>query len=178
MAGLRPSLSQFRAIGQHATYIDWGIQFITLPPALNTSFSSEDLNARALSATIPKKTMQKTEIMMRGHRKWQHGICDYGGQISLGLYELTDVKTEKFLLDWYELLWQSDTGAQLPKQDVECDILLTRLDTANNRIAEYKLVGCWLEDYDYGSELQSNVADSIIITPIISFDTFTHKKII
>ena len=73
---LRPSIENTRALGMHASYFNWGVDFITLP-ATSYSVSSAELNSRAMSMRPPTRTQDKATIELRGHKVYQHGIITY-----------------------------------------------------------------------------------------------------
>lgn len=147
---LRPSINELRALGQHATNYNWGIQFISLPSLL-TGFTSSDLNTRATSAGIPKRSVSPMDINLRGHKVHQHGVVNYGNTYSISLYETVDSKVGKFLDAYMDMLWTPITGTQVPKSISQTSFLLTLLDSYDKARRYYTIIGAWLTDYDPGS---------------------------
>ena len=154
MANLRPTIDQFRALGHHQTQYDWGISFISLPSLL-TGFSSADLNTRCTSAQLPSRNIQEIELNLRGHKIYQHGIVDYGNEITLNLYETVDQKVGDFLNAYMDLQWSPIVGSQVPKVFNQSAFLLTLLDSENNAKKHYTIIGAWLKGWnqiDLGSD--------------------------
>lgn len=167
---LKPDINQLRSLGHHATTYDWGIQFISLP-SLITGFNTADLNTRCKSTQVPSRKIQPIEIMLRGHRVFQHGIVDYGNQLPLTLYETKDNKVSDFLEAYMDLQWTPIGGIQTPKSLNQSSFLLTLLDSEQKARKYYTIIGAWLEDYST-VDLQSENSEIIQYNCNFRFDYF------
>ncbi len=175
----RPTIEQVRSISEVVTVYQWDLQFASFPSALASPPSSDDLNIRCYSSTIPKKTIQSIEYSVRGHKVKVPGPIDEGGnQITLTFIETADMLIHNFLREWREICVETKTGKHRPVEEVKCDILLFYLNRQNEPIWRYKLIGCYLEDYEAGGELTGDPnADILRPTLTISFDYFEDEKI-
>jgi hypothetical protein len=174
----RPTIDQIRSIGNVAQLVRWNVIFAQFPTGLAAAPQSEALNLRCESSTIPKLSgASKTEIKIRGHKVNQPGIHTYSDSIVLTFLETVDNVVHQFLKNWRELNWQTKTGIQVPKADAEAMILLQRLDTEDNPIWEYKLVGCLLSDYEPGGTLGNAESEHLKPAMTISYDYFEDQAL-
>lgn len=178
MAVIRPSIENVRSLGNFVQSFRWGIQFEKFP-AMLLGYTSDDINFRAESTTIPKLTGTSVEYMIRGQKVKQPGIHDYGNQITLTCIETVDSKIANFVRSWREICWQTTqggTGITQYKSNVEATIIIIRLDNLNNPIWYYKLFGCFLEDVEWGNDLDGQTADPLKPAMQISFDYFNDAQ--
>lgn len=146
----RPSIEQVRGLGDVATIYQWNMNFVDFPAVLNGGVipASEDLNLRMISTTLPVKGNTDQEINVRGHKTYQSGQADYGGnEITLMFYETIDNIISNFFLAWEETCVQTGTGAHGSKAEAECSIEIERLNRQDQPIFLYFLVGCKLRTY-------------------------------
>ena len=146
----RPTIEQVRGLGDVATVYQWNLNFIDFPQALGGGVipAKEDLNLRMISTTLPTKGNADQEINIRGHKTFQSGQADYGGnEITLTFYETVDNIVSNFFLAWDETCVQTGTGVHGSKADAECPIEITRLNRQDEPIWVYFLVGCKLRSY-------------------------------
>lgn len=167
---LRPDINTFRDLGHHATTYDWGIQFLSIPGAI-TGFTSADLNTRCTSTQVPGRTIDAIQLMLRGHRIFQHGIVNYGNTLPLTLYETVDSKVSNFLEAYMDLQWTPVGGVQVPKSLNQSQFLLTLLDSENKARKHYTILGAWLQGYQ-PVELQSEGSTVIVYQSTWQFDYF------
>jgi hypothetical protein len=171
----RVNIDQLRSIGNVAVPYRWNLDFSSLPTGLNVDSSA--LNLRCESSDLPKlSSAGKIEVNIRGNKVLQQGIMNYSNTLNLVFYETEDSVVHQFVKDWRELCWKTKTGAQVAKADYEAVVLLTRLNHADEPIWEYKLVGCFLEDFDLGN-LDGATSDSMRTTLILSFDYYEDRKL-
>ncbi|QIG71457.1 tail tube protein [Rhizobium phage RHph_TM39] len=168
----RPTIENVRNVGDWATTVNWNLTFVTFPRALARTVTFQDLNLRCESTDIPKSTGTSTEIMIRGHRVKQPGLYLPSGTITLTMNESVDNKISTFIRNWREICSETKTGVQQEKSQVECMIKIERLNRRDVPIWEYNLLGCYLEDYDAGGQLQGQSADILKPTLTISYDYF------
>lgn len=166
-----PTLESIRAVGDFATLYQWDLNFIKLPTAVGDTSVGQQLNLRCESAEIPMMTGQSVLVSIRGHRVKQPGIYEYNGVMTLTFVETVDSTVSKFIKNWRELCYQSETGAQAPKRDVEATIQLVRLDRQKRPIWRYELRGCFLEDSQPGT-LDGSSSDSLKPSVVLAYDYF------
>lgn len=178
---LRPSVNQLRKLGNFTQMFRWGIKFVTLPKALR-GYSTLELNARALSASVPEKTGTTTEIQIRGNKVRQAGIVEYTSPWTCTLMETTDVYVQRMLRDWHNLYWDTDkvaiasSGLTQYKVDMEGIIELVHLDNMDKPIYCYTLIGAYPEGYPRG-DFDGSTADPMQPAISFAFDYFTEKAL-
>ena len=162
---LRPSITELRDLGHHASKYNWGIQFISLPSAV-TGFTSADLNTRCVSVTAPTRNQEAADISLRGHKIYQHAIMNYNGEITLSMHETVDRKTLNFFERWMDLQWTPIGGAQIPKSTNQAAFLLTLLDSEDKARKYYTILGAWPKNV---SGITYSANDSSIVTYDVTF---------
>lgn len=145
----RPTMEQVRGLGDVATIYQWNVTFVNFPAALNGGVipTTEDLNLRMTSTTLPVKGNMDQDINIRGHVTSQSGQAEYNKEINFGFYETVDNVISNFFLAWEETCTQTGTGAHGSKTDSECAIEIERLNRQDVPIWLYFLVGCRLKTY-------------------------------
>lgn len=167
----RPTLDQIRGLGDFSTAIDWDLSFLMLPSAV--SVSSDDINWRCESTTIPKKTGEPSTVQIRGLVPVrQPGIYVPDGTIVLNLVGTVDSVIEKFIRDWREACYTQGTAMALPKRDVEAKIRLTLLDRQKKARWRYDLIGAFIQENE-GGELSGSEASIMKPTITLAYDDFT-----
>lgn len=175
---MRPTLNQIRSAGDFATTVHWNFQFIQFPRVLTPGLTSEEFNFRCESTEMPKKTSQSNEVMIRGHRVKQPGIAIPDGLFTASMIDHVDGKISRFIRRWREICYETNTGRQERKADVEAIVRLARLDRQDNEIFEYVLKGVFLENYDTGGQLQGASAEFIRPVLMLSYDDFDDKSLV
>lgn len=153
----RPSIENLRGLGDLATVYQWNLQFVSFPIAVAMAGrfpSGNDLNKRCISTSLPKKTSGRLTANIRGYQVNQPGTPQYSESIQLDFVETVDNNVALFLLAWNELCARTNTQIQYPKEMLEAQIQIERLDRQDKPIWLYNLIGCFLMDYDQG-ELNS-----------------------
>jgi hypothetical protein len=173
----RPTIDQVRGIGNVTQLFRWNLILAQFPAGLAAPPQSEQLNLRCESSTIPKMTGTDTEVNIRGHKVRQPGLYQYNGNIQLTFVETVDNTIHNFLKAWREICWQTRTGVQLPKNQVEAVILLQRLNQQDQAIWEYKLIGAFLQDYEPGGTLDSQGQDPLKPSLTLSYDLFEDSAL-
>ncbi|TMP46313.1 hypothetical protein CWB96_00330 [Pseudoalteromonas citrea] len=167
MAGLQ--IEQIRNLDDFAVLYKWDVWFT--PPAA-VAFDRNELNVRCLSSTIPTSSVQSIDIQIRGHHIKQAGIVNDDQTINLTFAETVDNTVHNMLNNWREALWATNTGKQVKRAEYQCDMLLTRLNNQNEPIWTYKLIGCYLENIDWGGQLGGDTSDIIRPSVTLSYDYF------
>ena len=168
---LRPDIETTRKLGHHASYYNWGIQFVNLPGALS-GFTSADLNTRAVSFQAPTRTQDVAEISMRGHKVFQHGIMNYDQGLNLILHETVDRKVGTFLENWMNLQWTPISGVQVPKSLNQAVFLLTLLDSEDKARKYYTIFGAWPTHFDHGGDYSADSSDTVKYTVTFQYDYY------
>jgi hypothetical protein len=148
----RPTIQQIRGLGDMVTTYQWNMIFVTFPSALYGGVipSSEDLNLRMISSTVPTKTIGDEVINVRGHKTSQSGQAEFTPDLELVFYETVDVLVSNFLLAWHETCTNTKTGTHGSKSQCECDIQLQQLNRQDEPIWLYSMHGCRLKSYTKG----------------------------
>lgn len=173
---MRPDINNIRTIGDATTLFRWNVIFAKFP-SVGTWPSSDALNFRCESAELPKGTLEKAEVNIRGHKVLQPGKMAYENTLPLTFIETVDNVVAKVIRQWREICWQSRTGTSYSKAQVEAVILLQRLDNQDNAIYEYKLVGAFMEDHDFGGTLDGITPDSLKPVITLSYDYYLDKPL-
>lgn len=173
---MRPTIDQVRALGQFASTYRWNMFFASYPQ-IGAYPPSEALNLRCISAKVPVLSGSATDVTIRGHKVKQPGIFTYDGSIDLTFVETIDNLVSTFLREWREACWQTGTGIQGSKAEVEAQVILHRLNNLDQAIWEYRLIGCFLEGYSPGGDLGEG--DKILEPSIkLSYDYFVDRSLI
>jgi hypothetical protein len=169
----RPTIDQIRGLGDFATNYQWNVIISGVPNAVSFP-DSQDINLRCQSSTIPKATGGKLTTELRGHKVHQSSAPEYNGPITLTMTETVDNVITQWIMDWREACAEVKTGVHQMKSEVEAVIILERLNRQDEKIWQYELVGCFLEDYEPGGDLAAT-ADTLKPTLSISYDYFVDK---
>jgi len=178
----RPTLEQIRSnIGDGMVSNLWAVEFVKIPEVMGAySTFFQELNLRAISAEVPKRTGTSLEITIRGHKVKQPGDYDYSGQITLTLVESDHQSpVHDFIRSWREYIIGTNTGYQYPKSEIEAEIRLVRLNRQNS-MSESKgttwvLKGVFLEDYELGE--MTETGDIIQPSITLSYDFFWEEDV-
>ena len=168
---LRPDIEQVRELGMHASYYNWGLQFVNLPAAVS-GFTSSDLNTRAVSFTAPERTQNKATIALRGHKVFQHAIMDYSDSLTLTIHETVDRKVGNFFENWMNIQWTPITGVQIPKSLNQAVLLLTLLDSEDKARKYYTMFGVWPTNFQHGGEYGADNSSTVIYTVSLAYDYY------
>jgi len=174
----RPTMERIRAnIGDAMVSNLWTVEFDQVPAVLQANFGvfMSEINLRAISAEIPKRTGNSLEITIRGHKVKQPGDYDYSGQITLTLVESDDQgPVHDFIRAWREYIIGTNTGYQYKKKDIEGIVRLTRLNRQNSADSswgtDWLLKGVFLEDYELGELTETG--DIVQPSITLSYDYF------
>ena len=165
----RPSMSNILDLGDFMVSNLWEV---TVIPGGFQFLDSNELNFRAISAEIPKRTGTPLEINIRGQKVKQPGDYEYSGTITLTLVETESNQViHKAISAWRELVIRTDTNYQDAKQNVTSTIYINRLNRQNKPMnVGWTLYNCFITEYELG-ELNEEGA---IIQPTItvSYDYF------
>lgn len=164
----KPTCEQIRQVQDFATNFRWDFQVLSFPN-VGTYPASELINTLCTSTTLPKKTNEGMEAMIRGVTVHQPGISKWEPQITLNFLENTGNVVTSFIQQWREAISATNTESGNDKRDIEATILLTRLNSKDEPIWTYTLIGAWLEDYDLG-ELGSDASEFHRPSMILKFD--------
>lgn len=166
---LRVDITQMTKF-QYASAIRWGLTVIQFPSGIS-GITSEDINIRAYSTSIPTTTADESPVENRGNIIWQPGIIRYPGTQDLSFHEAEDGKMADFLYKWRNLTWKDETGVQEPCKNLKSTWKLSLLDSKDNVREEYTLYGCWLKSYN-ATELGSAGSETIKFNITLQYDYF------
>ena len=172
----RITIDQLREIGDLASVYRWNLSIAKFPSGSTSWPSSDDLDVRCETTTIPKLTGTSIETNIRGHKIKSPGIYNYDNVLTLTFIETVDNKIQEFINTWKELCWETKTGKAKPKKDIEAIIHLKRLDNEDNEIYLYELIGSFYEDSD-GGTLDGSTSDVIKPSLTISYDYFKESSL-
>lgn len=161
----RPTITNIQLLGDFAVANRWDITASNIP-----GLPGEDLNFRAISCDVPKRTGSTVEVSIRGHKVRQPGDYEYNSPITITLAETDDYKVHKAINIWREMISMSITGVQLPKLAVQTIVIINRLNRQNVTTHTWTLLGCFLEDYETGD--MSDAGDALNPTLTLAYDYF------
>lgn len=173
----RPTLNQIRALGDFADTVHWYIQFPVIPAGVD--LTSDDINLRCESVPIPKREGTKVSAQIRGMPPvHQPGLYIPEGSMTVTLFENTNNRITKGIQQLVEMNYEQGTGKAKTKQEVEFQVRIVRMDRTHKPIYEYVFIGCFLDSYDPGGELQGSSADLLKPTLTFSYDDFIEKSLV
>ena len=170
----RPTLDNVRNIGDVASAYRWDLTFLQVPTAL-ASYSSEDMNVRCESTTLPKRIEATPDVNIRGHKVLFPGRLTYSNELDMTFIETENNMIAKFLKAWWDLLWDPKLGTRYPKNQLEARLLIKRLDHNNVAIWQYQIHGVFLKDADFGK--LDGETETIKPTVKFSYDYFIEKEL-
>jgi len=170
----RPGIEDIRGLTDFQALYRWNLTFADFPTAVQGAPAATDLNLRCETSELPKATNQVIPVNIRGHRVKQPGITEYAGTLSFTFVETVDAKIKNFLKAWREAVWATGTGVWggTDKKSLQCTIHIEQLDNQDNVKWTFKLIGCFLEDYDLG-QLAGDSSDVQRPSMTVSYDYFT-----
>lgn len=171
---IRPTLDNFRALGDFSQVFRWHVDFTTIPEGI--AASSEDINFRAESMSKPNMASNATEIQVRGQKIVRPGIGVYSNELTLTMLETTDFKIHAMVKAWQGLCWESENGSTGKTQnyaDLEGQCILTLLDNLDEAKWVYTLHGVWMKDPG-GGDVDASTEDPHKPAISMAYDYFTH----
>jgi len=159
----RPTIDQIRGLADHASLFHWRLSFFQ-PPAIGSFPGIEEMDLRCTTVVLPSMSIGQVPIKIRGHVVQQPGEATYNTPLQFTFIETVDNVVANFFRQWREACWQTKTGAQGAKADVEGIIQITRLNRQDTPIWGYKLIGCTYQDGNFGSL----GADAGVVSPVMS----------
>jgi len=147
------------------------------------SYLFDQVNLRAVSFEIPKRSGNSLEINIRGAKVKQPGDYDYSGQVTLTLAETeNDILAHNLIREWREVIIETNTNSQHKKKEIEAIVHVSRLNRQNYLATgdgsaggsalntSWTLYGVFLEDYELGD--LTDTGDIIQPTITLSYDFF------
>jgi len=168
------TIDQIRNLGDFLPVYKWDVQISKVPNGV--TIDSNALNFRMLTSEIPKMTGQSIEINIKGHKVKQPGIYNYSNTLNMTFAETVDATILDFIKQWRELCWETKTGKQKKSEDVKAEFLMFLLNRQDEAVWKFRLIGCYLEDYDLGS-LDGSSSDIVRPSITISYDYFEDEKV-
>lgn len=173
---MRPQKTKLRGISNFIHTNDWVVKFNKLPSKVSVGFNlNEDIQFRATSIAIPKRTTQEIEINVRGQKIRIPGDVTLNSPIDLEFYENVDQKVIELIKAWNEAIMDLETGVSKgTPEELKTDITLIMYNRQGKPIRTYTLKGCWISDFQ-PPQLGSD-DDAFRGTVSIQFDTYEEKK--
>lgn len=172
----RPNIDEVRQMSDFQSVFRWNVRFENLPTAVK-GFSSDALNLRCETSSIPKATTQQGEVMLRGLKVKQPSIMEYDGTMTLTFVETVDNTIKSFLKTWREAIWATRTGvASGDKRSLQGVIVLSLLNSQDVEIWTVKLYGAILSDYDLG-QLDGSGTDFMKPSMTLAYDYFDDAAV-
>ena len=175
MGEFRPNIENLRNLGDVTQAHRWGVSFVKFPQVCS-GFTSEAINFRAESITIPKLNTPKQDLKIRGTNIKTEGQGEYEGEITLTCVETVDSTITDFVAQWREGSWsQNDQGGGLtrPEEELFATILLTLLNNQDQPRWFYKLFYCKLAGAEPGADPGAE-AEPFKPALTISYDYFNE----
>jgi len=151
---MKPNIDQIRGVGDFATTVHWDLAFDKFPE-IGSYPDTQDVNLRCASSNVPTSSVEPVTAAIRGHQVHQPGLVKYS-TLDLHFIETVDNVICNFLSQWREACYQTGTGAQGEKSQVEATIRLTRLNRQDEGIWAYVLTGCILTDVKFNELASEN----------------------
>lgn len=185
----RPNINQVRGLGDFSTVYNWHLVSITEDPSAThgdslgswtPEQSMTQLNYRCVSTTLPTLSDSKITVSIRGQKVFQPGVHTYSATIDFTFVETVDNYINQFLKNWREKCWEAgdsvNSGRQSRLSEVKKNIIIQRMNRQNTPIWEYKLFGCFLENYTQPTlEAEGNTFNP---TMSLAYDYFTDSAIV
>lgn len=174
----KPTVDNLRTAGGFASRGLWTISFIKtagsiiVPPGEN----GQDLNLRCKSVELPKKTGTPMPIKIRGQEIEEPGEYNYSKQFTIMFAETVNSVVSKFIEEWSNACWELDTGKQGNREEVELDVIATRLNSKNEQVFQYTYHGCFYKDADLGT-LTENVSENFDPSLTLSYANYDYKEL-
>ncbi len=175
MGNFNPNVENLRALGDITQAHRWGVSFVSFPQVC-TGFTSEDINFRAESVTLPKLNTPPQDLKIRGINIKPAGQGEYEHEITLTCVETVDNKITRFIKQWREGTWSQDDGgggATRPETELFATILLALLNNQWEPRYYYKLFYCKISAGEPGADLGAE-AEPMKPALTISYDYFTE----
>ncbi len=148
----KPTLHDLRNVGEYANNFRWNMA-IPEPPVFWDSVGLDTekqklLNVLCESTSLPKKTVGKIPIILRGHQFFQPGIVLPESSITLNFIENVTGIVHTFFQTWQESIWATNIGQGYSYDElVAKTIMIMRLNNKDEVICVYNLKYCFLQGY-------------------------------
>jgi len=152
------------------------MRVVQFPTGIASPPTSDDLNLRCESHTVPKKTIENNIINIRGQEVGQAGRGMYDKNITLTFVETVDSFIVEYFRQWREIISEFNTGTSVTKAEYQATFLLTLLDNQDVGRYEYRLNGVYPIDPTMGDTLTS---EQDVIKPTVTFhyDSFKDRQL-
>lgn len=161
------SIENVRALPDPQRAYKWNMVITRFPGGFG---DADRLNIQCYSARTPDRGQEPIEINSHGHKVKYHGRAVYNNSLDLQTNETQDSYIKDFLHFWQEKHWETNTGKQHDKADLEVEVALQLLDGMNNLVSTYRLIGGWVENVT-GSDLTGD-GQNIQISFTLSWDYY------
>jgi len=169
----RITLDQIRAMGDVTQTFRWNLVVVKAPTSVPNFPATAAADLRIETSELPKKTGSSVEVTLKGHSVKYPGIYKPQGTLSFGFVETVDNVIANWFASWQQACWANNTGARVPKKDLEAVFQLQLLKNDDVARWQYTMKGCFIEDPNPG-QLDSSSADPLKPQMTISYDDFTQ----
>jgi len=172
----RPTMDNVRTLPNKTQLFRWKLYFSKFPTAVG-GFNSDDLDLRCESTTLPKKTSEIVETVIRGHTVRENGRMTVEGTLTLNFIEAVDYLASQFIDQWQKACWEFKTGKSKNKEEIEAELKLHLLDNQDEPVWEYDIVGVIFQDEDPGGSPDGATSDPLKPVLTLAYDDFDKRKI-
>ena len=150
----RPSQSQILEFLDVQHTYQWDVNILRQPAFLNEVIDRDRWNLQCMSHEIPVKTIESSELQIRGHNLNIPGRVITNGVLAITLFETTDAFVRRILSTWITAFEERDQGEGAANvNDYLGDFVF---NTFNNNDPgtpnySYQVISCYPESYSPGS---------------------------
>lgn len=164
----RPTQENVRSLPDFATAYNWNLEIQKTPAGVR---KPPNFNWQVQTSTIPTASNTPIEVDIRGHKIRQSGIQQYDGTLDIQVVETVDVPFRKFIRDWRECQWETNTGKAKPRNESSCDFTLTTADRQDSINQTFQIIGGILTNYTLG-DLSGDASEVLRPTLTVTYDYF------
>ena len=172
---MRPTKSQIRGLPEIADTFRWNLELLTTDNFLKPdgpSGTDSMVNLLCQSSSLPSRTMQgQVDIQLRGWHIMRPGPMDEQHTLTLTFLETVENHISNWLANWRDRIWHPNSGIRENLDSIMQDVRLERLNNLDEPIWEYKLEGCYVQEYEAG-ELTGEGGQALLPNLTLYYDTF------
>lgn len=170
-------IEDIRGLGNFSLTNNWKLRIIKLGNKADSCIDIlGEVNPRCISTSQPTKSINPVDVTIRGHTVGRPGDVTYGRTFEFTLIGTEDNRVENFAREYFNLCCEPEHLAQYSKQEIECTAEFIRLNSMNEEIYKYTLVGAWLSNATFPPGDATAAAMNISCT--FSYDYHKEESII
>lgn len=141
------SVSQIRSLGEPIKQYNYDLVIPNIPGS--NIVNGNILRIKTNNCTgIPGFGTDVQESTQYGFTEFYAGRGNPPGPYQITYEETLDARITKTLRNWYDLMWDVDTGIQMPSQVYKTEAVLRILNVTRVPVATIKFRGFFLESVD------------------------------